>query len=405
MRSTNVTFTNPQGHELAARLELPVNQQPHTYAIFAHCFTCSKNLNAVRNISRALNLEGIAVLRFDFTGLGQSKGEFSETNFSSNIDDLWAAAQFLKENYKAPTMLVGHSLGGTAVICAAQKLDEMKAVAIIGSPFDPIHVSHLFEESIEQIEASGAATVNIGGRPFQVTKQFLEDIREQYIAEHLRELRKPLLVLHSPQDEIVEVENARKIYEVAFHPKSFVSLDGADHLLTRRKDSEYVGEIIASWAKRYLSIPAKEELEAEKQVAVRLGQDGYTTEVMVRHHSLTADEPESVGGNDFGPTPYELVAAGLGTCTAMTMHMYARRKKWDLQEVVVHLDHRKDYPADSENMDDPKSRIDHFSRVIQVVGKLNKAQLQRLLEIADKCPVHRTMNSEVAIQTELRLQE
>jgi len=403
MSSIKVTFKNAAGHVLAARLEMPVNQHPHSYAIFAHCFTCSKNLTAVRTISRALNLGGIAVLRFDFTGLGQSEGEFSETNFSSNVDDLVAAAQFLKEQYQAPTLLVGHSLGGTAVICAARQLEEIEAVATVGAPFDPIHVSHLFEENIEQIEAKGEATVNIGGQPFKVTKQFLEDIREQFIANHLRELKKPILILHSPQDEIVEVENARKIYEAAFHPKSFVSLDGADHLLTNRKDSEYAGEIIASWVKRYLHIPMREELKAEKQVAVRLGQDGYTTEVMVRHHSLTADEPESVGGNDFGPTPYELVAAGLGACTAMTMHMYARRKKWDLREVTVHLDHRKDYPADCENLDDPKSRIDHFSRIIEIEGNLDAEQRNRLMEIADKCPVHKTMNSEVAIETELRV--
>lgn len=399
MSSKKITFTNSQGQTLAARLELPVNQHPHTYAVFAHCFTCNKNLTAVRNISRALNMSGIAVLRFDFTGLGQSEGDFENTNFSTNIDDLIQAARFLEKEYQAPKIMIGHSLGGAAVICASKQLEFVKAVATIGAPFQPQHVSHLFQNSIDEIEQQGEAEVMIGGRTFKVKKQFLDDIENQLTSEHIKRLGKALLIMHSPQDLTVEVENAAKIYHAAMHPKSFVSLDGADHLLSKKEDSLYAGDMIACWAKRYINQPEKEKLKVEKQVAVRLGEKGFTTDVMVRQHSLTADEPERVGGNDFGPTPYELVAAGLGACTAMTMQMYARRKKWDLKEVVVHLNHYKDYAEDLENMEDKKSKIDHFDKEIIMEGDLSEQQRERLMEIADRCPVHRTLHSDIQIQT------
>lgn len=402
MQSQKVTFQNQQGQSLVARLELPANQHPHTYAIFAHCFTCSKNLSAVRNISRALNMDGIAVLRFDFTGLGESDGDFSDTNFSSNVYDIIAAADFLKENYMAPTMLIGHSLGGAAVISAGRRLDFIQTVATIGAPFDPAHVSHLFGQKLEEIQEEGEAEVNIGGRSFKVKKQFLDDIQEKNQIENIRNLRKALLILHSPQDRTVEINNAAKIYQEAFHPKSFISLDGADHLLNEKADSVYVGDMIASWSRRYLDIPEKEALKREKAIAVRLGAEGFTTDIMMRQHGITADEPVRVGGNDFGPGPYELLTAGLGACTAMTMQMYARRKKWDLQEVRVHLEHYKDYAKDMENVEDNKSRIDHFDRLIEVEGDLDEAQKKKLLEIADKCPVHRTLHSDVKVITKLK---
>jgi len=402
MPTKKITFQNQDGENLSARLELPANQLPHTYALFAHCFTCSKNLSAVRHICRALNMEGIAVLRFDFTGLGESEGDFADTNFSSNIGDIILAADYLKTNHAAPSILIGHSLGGAAVLAAARQLDSVKAVATIGSPFEPAHVSHIFGANIQKIESEGHAQVNIGGRPFQIKKQFLDDIKEEKQAENIRHLRKVLLISHSPQDRTVEVENAAKIYKTAMHPKSFVSLDGADHLLSRKEDSLYVGDIIATWAKRYLNLEEKEALKREKSIAVRLGAEGYTTDIMSRQHSLTADEPISVGGNDFGPSPYDLLSASLGACTVMTMHMYARRKKWDLQEVRVHLDHYKDYAADMENTEDKKSRIDHFERLIEIEGDLDEAQKKRLMEIADRCPVHRTLHSDVKVITELK---
>lgn len=402
MPSKKIEFQNTNGENLAARLELPVDQHPHTFAIFAHCFTCSKNIAAVRNISRALNQGGIAVLRFDFTGLGESEGDFADTNFSSNVEDLVAAAQYLEDNYQAPALLVGHSLGGAAVISAAAKMPSVKAVATIGAPFDPNHVSHLLSEGLEEIEEKGTASVNIGGRPFTVKKQFLEDIRESNLQEKLQQFRKAILIMHSPQDRTVSVDNAAKIYHAARHPKSYISLDGADHLLSQKMDSVYAGNMIAAWVSRYLELPKEEPLKAEKEVAVRLGDEGFTTEVMVRKHALTADEPESVGGNDFGPSPYELVSAGLGACTAMTLQMYARRKKWDLKEVTVHLEHYKDYAEDMANVENNQSKIDHFDRVVELEGNLDDDQKQRLLEIANKCPVHRTLHSDIKINTVLK---
>ncbi len=401
MQTKKLFFTNAQGEQLAARLEMPVNQKPHTYALFAHCFTCNKNLTAVRNISRALTSRGIAVLRFDFTGLGESEGDFADTNFSSNVEDLIHAASFLYEEYEAPAILVGHSLGGAAVINAASQLDFVRAIATIGAPYDPEHVSHLIASNTGELESKGEAEVTIGGRSFRVKKQFLEDIREHNQRERLKALNAALLITHAPEDEVVKVDNAAQIYRAAEHPKSFISLDGADHLLSRKEDSLYLGSLIACWASKYINVPERERLKAEKQVAVRLNE-GFTTDIMVRHHSLTADEPESIGGNDFGPSPYELVAAGLGACTAMTLQMYARRKKWDLKEVIVHLDHFKDYAQDMEQCEEELSKIDHFDRLIELEGELDEKQRRRLLEIAEKCPVHRTLHSPVKINSQLK---
>lgn len=400
MRSQKVTFLNANGESLSAKLELPANQHPHNYAIFAHCFTCNKNLSAVRNIARALNLNGIAVLRFDFTGLGESEGDFANTNFSSNTEDLIHAANFLTEQYQAPSILIGHSLGGAAVLAAANRIPSIRAVATIGAPANPAHVSHLFDHKRLELEEQGLAEVNIGGQPFTIKKQFLEDINAQNLEDQLNKLNRAFLIMHSPQDLTVEVENAAKLYHAARHPKSFITLDGADHLLTNKQDSHYAGEMISSWVKRYIELPEKNTFKTDRSVAVRLdASDGYTSQVMVRQHGLTADEPTSVGGNDFGPSPYELVSAGLGACTAMTLHMYARRKKWDLKEVRVHIDHFKDHAQDCESCEKSESKIDHFDRVLEIEGNLDDTQRARLEEIADRCPVHRTLTGEVKINT------
>jgi len=399
MNSRKVTFQNKKGDELNARLELP-SSAPEATAIFAHCFTCSKDLKAVVNISRALNLANIAVLRFDFTGLGESEGEFSETNFSTNINDLIAAAEFMKDELMAPSLLIGHSLGGAAVLAASAELDSVKAVCTIGAPADPVHVEHLLRDQLEEIESSGQASVSIGGRPFTVTQEFLKDIRNRDLEKLVPNLGKALLILHSPQDSIVEIENARIIYDRARHPKSFISLDGADHLLSNKADSMYAGKVIAAWAERYLELPEKESLpESERQVVVRTGDDGFTTEVRAGRHGLLADEPESVGGSDLGPTPYDLLVAALGTCTSMTLRMYADRKKWPLNEVRVHLEHEKVHESDCENEDDPKARIDQITREIEMIGPLSDEQKDRVLEIADKCPVHKTLTSDMRIRT------
>lgn len=359
-----------------------------------------KNLSAVRNISSALTEAGFGVLRFDFTGLGESEGDFKDTNFSSNIEDLVSAAYYLEQNYQAPAMLIGHSLGGAAIIFAAQHLPSVKTLVTIGAPSDASHVSHLLESGKDLLEKKGEAQVNIGGRPFHIKKQFLDDLKGKNTADILRELKLPILILHSPQDRTVEIQNAAKVYHAAFHPKSFVSLDGADHLLTRKQDSKYVGTVISAWATRYLPFPEDSGLRSHKPVVSRTGNESFTTEVAIGPHRFTADEPVSVGGNDFGPTPYELLSAALATCTSMTLQMYARRKKWPLEFATVHVTHDKRHAIDCQDcMENPKAKIDHFVREIELTGDLDETQRARMMEIADRCPVHRTLEGEARVET------
>lgn len=398
MSIKKVTFLNSSNQKLSARLELPNYEKPHSYAIFAHCFTCNKNLTAVRNIARALNNEGIAVLRFDFTGLGESEGDFVDTNFSSNIEDLISASDFLAAHYKAPSILIGHSLGGAAVIYAAKQIDSIKAVATIGAPSSPAHVQHLFKSDIEEIERNGVAKVSIGGREFNVKKEFLEDLESKKMASCLKSLKKPILIIHSPQDTVVGIENAKELYQYAHHPKSFISIDGADHLLSKKEDSKYVGEVIAGWGNRYLEIPAKPVIKTNHQVAVSVGNKGYTSEVVSGKHFMIADEPEILGGNDFGPSPYEFVSAGLGACTAITLRMYADRKEWDVEQVIVHVNHSKIDSPTEEN-----TQVDQFVSDIQFVGDLDDSQIKRLLMIAKKCPVHKSLHNSSLIETNLKV--
>lgn len=399
MSVKRVAFENKEGHELSAILEMPDQQAAHNYVIFAHCFTCNKNFHAVKNIARSMNEAGFGVLRFDFTGLGESEGDFSETNFSSNVTDLIVAAEFLGENYKAPSLLVGHSLGGAAVIYAAEKLKSVKAVAAIAAPSTPAHVKELLKEDIEKIKENGKAEVSVGGRHFNLSKQFLDDIESKNMQSVLKDLNKAIIVLHSPQDNIVGIENAREIYEMAFHPKSYISLDGTDHLLSEKRDSHYAGKVIAGWAERYIDMPEEKPFSSDHQVAVILGNEGYTTEIVAGKHRMVADEPEDVGGNDYGPSPYDFVSAGLGACTAMTLRMYAKRKEWDLQKVVVHLDHKKDYPKEEAERD---QKIDFITRNIELKGDLDEDQKKKLIEIANKCPVHKTLQTKTVIDTQLK---
>lgn len=396
MKTIPVTFSNASGQLLSGRLEMPVDGKPHAFALFAHCFTCTKNLTAIRTIARALSLMGIAVLRFDFTGLGQSEGEFWQTGLSSDVSDLVSAADFLKQEYRAPVLAIGHSLGGAAVLMAARSLPTVQAVATIGAPCDPVHVRHLLRQGLDIIEREGAAMVDIGGRPFQIKKEFLEDLKSFEPEQAIRQLGKALLLLHSPQDNVVNIENAAAVYQAARHPKSFISLDGADHMLTQPQDSLYAGELIACWARRYIPFPQPEPLRARNRVAVRTGPDSLTTEIKAGNHSLLADEPEEVGGFGLGPTPYDLVTAGLGACTAMTLRLYADRKKWPLTNVLVHLHHEKIHELDSENPDQ-QALLDHIWREIELEGDLTEEQRQRLLEIAEKCPVHKTLSMRIEI--------
>ena len=402
MRSEKVHFPSFEQEQLTGRLELPVDQHPHNYALFAHCFTCSKNLNAVKQISRALTGLGYGVLRFDFTGLGESEGSFKDTNFTGNVEDLLAAARFLEENYRAPQLLVGHSLGGAACLKAAFKLPDIKAVATVGAPDNPDHVTHLFSSKLDEIMANGKAEVNIGGRSFTLKQQFVEDLRQHQLKDELQELGKALLIMHSPQDTTVSISNAEVLYKAAKHPKSFVSLDGADHLLSNPADAEYAGKVIAQWAGRYVGIPEEPDLETADQVMARLDSDaGFTTDMKLGKHYMIADEPRDFGGNDYGPSPYELVSAGLAACTAMTLQMYARRKKWELEHVEVHISYSKKHAEDCKACEAKDSKIDTFERTVKLVGELDDSQINKLLEIADKCPVHRTLHNEIQVKTRL----
>lgn len=400
MASKAIRFHAAQGHELAARLELPAGEA-RAYAIFAHCFTCSKDSKAAAYISQALAARGIAVLRFDFTGLGMSGGDFADTNFSSNIGDLLAAADYLRQHYRAPELLVGHSLGGAAVLATAPQIVECRAVATIAAPFEPRHVAGLLTGGRQAILDAGEAQVDIGGRPFTIRKQFLDDLERHDPAKHIGALKKALLILHSPRDSIVPIDNAAQIFMAAKHPKSFVSLDDADHLLTRAEDAAYAAEVLAAWASRYLE---RKTLEAVPGVrVVEAGQGKFTEDIFAGRHRLRADEPESAGGNDTGPSPYDLLLAALGACTAMTLRLYAERKNLPLERVTVELSHDKIHAADCAACETKDGHIDRIERLITLEGDLDDAQRTKLLEIADKCPVHRTLKSEVSISTRFSL--
>lgn len=399
MRTKNLTFQNRKGLQLSAKLELPAEGGAKEFVLFAHCFTCGKDLAATRNISRALSAQGFGVLRFDFTGLGKSEGEFADSNFAANVEDLLDAAAFLAEEYAAPSVLVGHSLGGAAAILAGAQLDSVRGVVTIGAPSTPDHVLHIFEESLPELEAKGQAEVNIAGRKFTVGSDFVEAVRNHRLDKVVRDWGKALLVFHSPQDATVGIENAAEIYQAALHPKSFVSLDGADHLLSNSRDSLYVGNMIASWVSRYIEQEV-EKPEAEGHVVVSLAEPGFTCKVKAGPHRLIADEPKRVGGLDMGPGPYEFVGIGLGACTAMTIRMYTERKGWPVDEVNVHVDHKKEKATTPPPPGEKEKPVDVFERQIEILGDLDDEQRARILEIADRCPVHRTLEHSSVIRTE-----
>ena len=404
MKSTKLTIQNNKGHKLQAYLELPANQKPNHYAIFAHCFTCSSSLGAVRNISRALTNYGFGIVRFDFTGLGRSEGEFAESHFSANVDDLIAVSDYMKSNYNAPSLLVGHSLGGAAVLTAASKLDNVIAVATIGAPASVSHVTHLFSHGINEVKEKGEAEVNIGGRPFKINTDFIEDFGKTDLPAIVKSLRKPLLILHSPTDTIVGIKNAEQLYHNAHHPKSFVTLDNADHLLTNSSDSNYAGNVIGAWVQRYFTQKENVMLETQGEQLVghlNIIEDNFTTSIQTKNHSMIADEPASIGGDDFGPSPYEYLNAGLAACTVMTLKLYAARKKWDLQEVFVYISHSRKHSDELELNVEKPGYLDHISKKLKFVGNLDDTQKQRLKEIASRCPVHKTIASEVIFDTEI----
>jgi uncharacterized OsmC-like protein/alpha/beta superfamily hydrolase len=410
--SARITFPNGRGEDLAGRLELP--DEPRAFCVFAHCFTCSKDTAAASRISRGLAQRGFGVLRFDFTGLGGSDGDFANENFSSNQEDLVAAAAWLRENHAAPTLLVGHSLGGAAVLATAHRIPEVKAVATIGAPSAPSHVEHLLAPALTEIERDGEATVQLAGRDFRVRRQFLEDLRDQPFDTALRDMHAAVLLMHAPDDEVVALDHARQLFLRLSHPRSFLALDGADHLLTRPGDARRVADLLASWASAYApeadevsrdealgvaaDLPEGEVIVREQNGAQGLTQDVFVGRAQRTPHRLTGDEPERLGGADEGPTPYGYLLTSLGTCTSMTLRMYARHKKWPLENVEVRLRHEKvDDPSNAGG----KHKVDRIERVLKLEGPLDEEQRSRLLEIADRCPVHRTLTGDKRIETRL----
>jgi putative redox protein len=403
MPTERFQFTGEGGHQLAAALDMP-EREPVAYALFAHCFTCGKDVLAARRIASALSAKGIAVLRFDFTGLGSSEGDFANSTFSSNVADLVRAADHLRETRKAPAILIGHSLGGAAMLAAAGEIPEAKAVVTIATPSDPAHVTGLFADRIEDIRKAGKVEVSLAGRPFHITSEFLDDIAEHGLMAHVTNLHKALLVMHAPTDDTVGIDNATRIFVAAKHPKSFVSLAGADHLLSGKRDAVYVADVIAAWASRYLDPVAPEQLvdpgEAPRNVVVReTGNSKFQQSVSIGPHRMLADEPVDAGGADTGPGPYDFVLAGLGACTSMTIRMYADRKSLPLERVTVTLKHSKIHAEDCAECETREGTLDQIDRIIAMEGSLDGEQRRKLMEIADKCPVHRTLTSEIHIVT------
>lgn len=406
-KSEKITFTGALGDELAARLDSP-DGKIRAYALFAHCFTCTKDIFAASRIAEGLTAHGIAVLRFDFTGLGASEGEFANTNFTSNVGDLVAAAGYMREHLSAPQILIGHSLGGAAVLAATPEIAEVEAVCTIGAPADPGHVANNFGDDIKKIDAEGEADVTLVGRPFRIRKQFLDDIRAQKLKNTVAHLDRALLIFHSPVDTIVGIENAQEIYVAAKHPKSFVSLDNADHLLSKRADAVYCANVIAAWAERYIGVDVAAgsvddvPAVADGVVVQETGQGKFANIISVGgRHLLHADEPLSVGGNDSGPSPYDYLMAALGSCKAMTMRMYAERKGWPLKQARVTLHHAKIHADDCETCETENGMVDRIDAEIALSGDLSAEQRQKIFEISERCPVHQTLTHEISLTAKL----
>ena len=396
-----VHFNNRDGHRLVGILHLPETQQATAYALFAHCFTCTKNIKSASTISDTLAKRGIATLRFDFTGLGSSQGDFSDSSFTTNINDLIDAANYLAESHQAPQLLVGHSLGGTAILAAANQIPSAKAVASIGSPAHPEHILHLLQTELETIEQTGQADVDLAGRQFTFKKDFVADVRQHNI--DYRGLNKALMVMHSPLDDTVSIDQAGIIFSSAIHPKSFTTLDKADHLLSRNEDARYAADLLACWALRYLDLSEQDQPQTHNGVHVSADTAaGFLCRINASGHQQLADEPLKVGGTNLGPTPYDYLASALGTCTAMTLNMYARHKKLDLENVSVEVEHERIHADDCVGCEKQQGQVDQFTRSISIKGNLDDAQRQRLLQIADRCPVHKTLENEIKIVSQLQ---
>lgn len=402
MPTEKFQFPGAEGLTLAASLDLPEGE-PIAYALLAHCFTCGKDVLAAKRIAEGLAKHGIATLRFDFTGIGASEGEFANTTFSSNIGDLVLAADHLRKTKRAPAILIGHSLGGAAILAAASMIPEAKCVATIAAPSDPAHVTHLFKDHIPAIREQGELEVALAGRPFRIKREFLDDIAEHKLTDTVAKLHKPLLIFHSPTDDYVGIDNATRIFIAAKHPKSFISLTGADHLLTQKRDAAYVADMISTWAMRYLDAPPAAEATANPPAGVVVVSETRASKlqnvIAAGKHRLLADEPLDVGGMDSGPGPYDFLLGSLGACTSMTMRMYAERKSIPLERTTVTLKHSRVHAKDCEECETKDGMISRIERTIAMEGNLDAEQRKKLMEIADKCPVHRTLTSEIDIVT------
>jgi putative redox protein len=399
MAKQPIEFTNEDGLTLRGEIYWPPGRV-RAFALFAHCFTCTRKSKAAVAIAVALNRAGFAVLIFDFTGLGGSEGEFAESNFTTSVGDLIAAARYLEEQHQAPAVLIGHSLGGTAVLAAAGRIRSCRAIATLGAPARAAHITHLFSDHVDEIEREGVARVEFGERPFTVKRRFLDDVASQSVPENLRTLRCALMIMHAPLDTFVSIDNAAEIFAHAVHPKSFVSLDDADHLLTRHADADYAATVLAAWAERYVDAPDS-GVDAAPGVVANTREGGFSTALVAGAHAWISDEPVSAGGADLGPTPYDMLTAALASCTSMTLQAYARRKQWTLTNVSVHVEHSRTHADDCADCETSNAMIDRFVRVIRLAGDLDSEKRARLLEIADRCPVHRTLTGEIRIETRL----
>lgn len=396
------TFTGKNGQTLDGRLELPLYTKPKAAALFAHCFTCTKQSHAATRVASAVAAKGLAVLRFDFTGLGGSDGDFANAGFATNVEDLTCAAQALADRGLPPVLLVGHSLGGAAVLAAAEHVPQARGVATLNAPYDAAHVFEHFGDAIDDIEEDGEGEVTLAGRKFRIARAFLEQGRDQPQGERIANLGLPLMVMHCPQDEVVGIENARLIFEKAKHPKSFVALDNADHLLTEAGSAEYAANMIAAWATPYLAdLPKEPREDFAGTVEVSTAGGKFAQWVRTANHEFIADEPVSYGGSDHGPTPYDLLLSALGTCTSMTIQMYADRKEWPLENVRIELEHSRDHHTDCVDCEKDGPPIQVIDRAIELSGDLTEEQRQRLMEIADKCPVHKTLLGDLHIHSTL----
>lgn len=385
-------FTSADGHQLSGRLDLP-DGSPRAFALFAHCFTCTKQSIAAVRIARSLTQRGIAVLRFDFTGLGESGGDFADSTFSGNVRDLMAAVAEMAAKNMAPKLLIGHSLGGAAVLAAAGDLPSVTAVAVIGAPFDVQHVKGQFGDGLATLMDKGEAMVDLGGRPFNMRRSFIDDLEKHDQKSRIAHLHRALLILHSPVDQTVGAENAGAIFQAAKHPKSYVSLADADHLLTRPADAAYAADVIAAWSSRYLGADQElaDEMPIDDVVVEETGGGKFQVVVKAGATRFIADEPIAAGGLGSGPAPFDILCAALGACTTMTLRMYARQKNWPVNHLRVRVAHSKDKD---------QTPPDLFTREITIAGDIDAAQRARMIEIAEKCPVHKTLTSGARIETQ-----